>query len=177
MKKILLAFILIIIAVGIFVVVRRAEAPTDMNDLGNTSDVDGVVDEPLLSLSLSEAHQIDVISEVTMANPEGYEIHDVEDTLEIQQRDKKTIEFRFNLIQSNAHLCTMGETEDGSVLQATYEADKDAYVFYESEPDWYDCELRIHINDQQVRLEDVENQCRLAYCGARAGIDGTVFVR
>lgn len=85
----------------------------------------------------------------------------VSDCLSLVHKDEDVLSFRFQLVQTNAHLCYM---EGQAVLE------DERWVYRETLDDGSPCELRIDVSDKVIALEDVEDHCRAYYCGARAYI-------
>lgn len=91
------------------------------------------------------------------------------DCLLLKRGKDNEVEFRFNLIQTNAHLCTMSGI-------ATAEADQLKY-FSDSADGENECQLSIKFKSNTIELIDIGNQCRQLYCGARGAISGNQFLR
>ena len=96
---------------------------------------------------------------------------EVTDTLRLQSLPDGTLKFDFNLTRTNGHTCELtGVAEDkGDFFEYREQIVLDDYSA--------NCMLRIQISDTAIRLEDDNKDCRLIYCGMRAGIDGTSFAK
>jgi hypothetical protein len=94
-----------------------------------------------------------------------------EDCLRLKQRADGGLDFAFQLIATNAHVCSMGGVAQRS---------GDAYEYREtielSKDETLDCVLRLRLQPDRIVLEDAGQVCRRWYCGARAGIDGSEFL-
>jgi hypothetical protein len=88
-----------------------------------------------------------------------------EDILEIVRYSADKIYFRLELVFFNAHRCSVAGI-------AQYE---DGVFTYRRGADGADCVLKIHVNDKDIRFEDVDGECRKYYCGARGGFTSVKF--
>ena len=94
------------------------------------------------------------------------------DCLSIRSGGKGEIEFALQLVRANAHQCSL---EGRAVAVAG------GYGFL-PDPKVHDeiaqkCRLQLKIKRHTIELQDPEGHCRQVFCGARAGIDGTEFLR
>ena len=94
------------------------------------------------------------------------------DCLSIRPGGKGEIEFALQLVRANAHQCSL----EGRAVPV-----EGGYRFL-PEPQAHDeaeqkCRLLLKIKRHTIELQDPEGHCRQVFCGARAGIDGTEFLR
>jgi hypothetical protein len=85
------------------------------------------------------------------------------------KRDGEDLSFAFELVQTNAHTCSMNGLAKAS--------GENRWVYEErNEEDGFICVLEIVVTDTAIELKDSED-CRSYYCGARGYIDGASFER
>lgn len=94
---------------------------------------------------------------------------EVTDCLRIKTLSNGRVAFQVNVVQTNAHSCTM---------TGVAEREGDAIVFRGSRADYPGgCELRIEAQEGRLVLHDRDLRCREHACGARAGLDQVAFPR
>ncbi len=107
---------------------------------------------------------------------------EVKDELVIGDRTAKDMKFWFLLYGGNFHMCSAS-----GVAQAL---SKDIYQYeenstchrlitnsgrYEFKEEQCQCRLKFSFDENHVTLEDVDGNCKEAFCGQRASIGKTIF--
>ena len=113
------------------------------------------------------------------ANTHGVSVFDgydwvateVTDSLILIELEYDSLHFELFLIHTNGHTCSM----DGiaTKIDSAYEYKE---IFDDANPS-SQCKLHIIANDSEIILKDVDNGCRLWYCGMRGYINGITFRR
>jgi len=115
--------------------------------------------------SYANTHEVSVF--------DGYDWVETEvtDSLILTELANDSLQFEFYLIHTNGHSCFMSGTAtmNDSVYEYIEMFDED----YESG----ECKLHIIVNDSEIILKDIDNGCRLMYCGMRGYINGITFRR
>jgi hypothetical protein len=104
---------------------------------------------------------------------DGYDWIDSEvtDSLILTELETDSLQFEFFLIHTNGHTCSM----DGIAVKvdSAYE-----YIeMFDEDDQSSECKLHIIANDSEIILKDIDNGCRLMYCGMRGYINGITFRR
>jgi len=119
----------------------------------------------IITGSYSNTHEISIF--------DGYDWIETEvtDSLILTELENDSLHFEFNLVHTNGHTCWM----DGIAVKidSVYE-----YLeIFEVDDQSSECKLHIILNDSEIILEDIDNNCRLWYCGMRGYINGITFKR
>ena len=116
----------------------------------------------------SKTHEIFVLDE------EGLWVSaSVSDSLHLDIHPDGGLSFRFILIQTNGHSCSM----EGVAREKNGYWEYREPVFDDSTSEDGECILRLRFSESEIWLQDLGNHCRSNYCGQRAGIDGVRFGR
>lgn len=93
-----------------------------------------------------------------------------EDCLSLKKNDDGTFSFKFTLVQTNAHICSM----EGKMAFT-----QGVLQYIPNPDDEVDAQCRFSIKEKSSTIEliDPEGACRREYCGMRAGINGTEFLK
>ena len=128
-----------------------------------------IVVNPLTAQTITESyyntHEISVF--------DGYDWieTDVTDSLKLTELENDSLHFEFYLFHTNGHTCSM----DGiaAKIDSLYE-----YVeIFDQDDQSSECKLHIIVNDSEIILNDIDNDCMLQYCGMRGYINGITFKR
>lgn len=94
------------------------------------------------------------------------------DDLTISANQDGGYQFSVNTVANNGHTCeVIGQArKEGNYLEF-----KTTFKSYSKGEHFKHCTLRIRNNNGAKLLEDVDNQCRLNFCGMRAYLDGITF--
>ena len=115
--------------------------------------------------SYSNTHEISVF--------DGYDWVEIEvtDSLILTELENDSLHFEFYLFHRNGHTCSM----DGiaAKIDSVYEYKE----IFDEEYDSGECKLHIIVLDSEIILNDIDNGCRLWYCGMRGYINGITFRR
>ena len=96
---------------------------------------------------------------------------EVTDSLILTELANDSLQFEFYLIHTNGHSCSMGGV--AANVDSAFE-----YIEILDEDDQSsECKLHIIVNDSEIILKDIDNGCRLWYCGMRGYINGITFRR
>ena len=96
---------------------------------------------------------------------------EVTDSLILTELANDCLQFEFYLIHRNGHTCSMNGV--AAKVDSVYEYIE---ILYEDDQS-SECKLHIIINDSEIILQDIDNECRLWYCGMRGYINGITFRR
>ena len=115
--------------------------------------------------SYANTHEVSVF--------DGYDWVETEvtDSLILTELANDSLQFEFYLIHTNGHSCSMGGV--AANVDSAFE-----YIEILDEDDQSsECKLHIIVNDSEIILKDIDNGCRLWYCGMRGYINGIIFRR
>jgi hypothetical protein len=104
---------------------------------------------------------------------DGYDWIDSEvtDSLILTELETDSLQFVFFLIHTNGHTCSM----DG--VAAKVDSAYEYIEMFDEDDQSSECKLHIIANDSEIILKDIDNGCRLMYCGMRGYINGITFRR
>ena len=115
--------------------------------------------------SYSNTHEISVF--------DGYDWVETEitDSLILTELENDSLHFEFYLFHTNGHTCSM----DG--VAAKVDSAFEYIEMFDEDDESSECKLHIIVNDSEIILKDIDNGCRLWYCGMRGYINGITFKR
>ncbi len=96
---------------------------------------------------------------------------EVTDSLILTELANESLQFIFFLIHTNGHTCFM----DG--VAAKVDSAYEYIEMFDEDDQSSECKLHIIVNDSEIILKDIDNGCRLWYCGMRGYINGITFRR
>jgi len=108
---------------------------------------------------------------VSVLDYDGWIETEVTDSLILTELENDSLHFEFYLFHTNGHTCSMNGV--AAKVDSLYEY----IVMFEKEYEADECKLHIIISESEIILKDVDNGCRLWYCGMRGYINGVTFSR
>ena len=93
------------------------------------------------------------------------------DILVLEKINEQLLSFCFELYFTNGHQCVM-QNKAKWVGHNRYE-----YMKQDAENEAAACRLHINLGNEVIGLEDIGDNCREIYCGARGVIEGVEFDR
>ncbi len=115
--------------------------------------------------SYANTHKISVF--------DGYDWVETEvtDSLILTELENDSLHFEFYLFHTNGHTCSMNGV--ATMIDSKYE-----YIeLFDENDESSECKLHIIVNDSEIIFKDIDNGCRLWYCGMRGYINGITFRR
>ncbi len=115
--------------------------------------------------SYANTHEVSVF--------DGYDWVETEvtDSLILTELENDNLQFGFFLIHTNGHTCSM----DG--VAANVDSAFEYIEVLDEENESGECKLHIVVTNSEIILKDIDNGCRLMYCGIRGYINGITFRR
>ena len=109
--------------------------------------------------------------EISVFNGYDWVETEVTDSLILTKLENDSLHFEFYLFHTNGHICSM----DG--IAAKIDSIYEYIEMFDEEYDSGECKLHIIVLDSEIILNDIDNGCRLWYCGMRGYINGITFRR